>query len=46
MPDILQLSSYEMLNLKNAGVLLNLQPYIDAEQTAGSFNVADFYGSY
>lgn len=46
MPDILQLSSYEMLNLKNAGVLLNLQPYIDAEQTAGSFNVADFYESY
>lgn len=46
MPDILQLSSYEKLNLKNAGVLLNLQPYIDAEQTAGSFNVADFYESY
>ena len=46
LPDIMQLSSFEMLNLVPAEVLLNLDPYIKAEEANGTFDRNDYYESY
>ena len=46
MPDIFQTSSFEMLSLGNAGVTLNLDSYIQAEESAGTFSTADYYESF
>lgn len=46
LPDLMQLSSFEMLNLVSADVLLNLDPYIRAETKNGTFDVNDYYEAY
>ena len=46
MPDIFQTSSFEMLSLGGAGAILSLDPYIEAEIEAGSFNKSDYYEQF
>ena len=46
MPDIFQTSSFEMLSLGNAGVTLDLDAYIDAEEAAGTLSRDDSYESF
>lgn len=45
-PDIVIATSFEMFQLMNASVILNLQPYIDAETEAGTFDINDYYPTY
>lgn len=45
-PDITIATSFEMFQLHNSGVLMNLQPYIDAETKAGRFDVNDYYTTF
>ena len=45
-PDIVISTSFEMFQLNNSGVLMNLQPYIDAETEAGTFHVNDYYDMF
>lgn len=45
-PDIVIATSFEMFQLMNSSALLNLQPYIDAETKAGTFDVNDYYDTF
>lgn len=46
MPDLFQTSSFYMLNLQDTGIILNLDPYIKAEEAAGTFDTSDFYEEF
>ncbi len=46
MPDIFQISSFNMLNLQDVGIILNLDPYIRAETEAGTFDVSEYYEDF
>ncbi len=45
-PDIVIATSFEMFQLMNASVIRNLQPYIDAETKAGTFDINEYYPTY
>ncbi len=45
-PDIVMATSFEMFQLMNASVVRNLQPYIDAETKAGTFDINEYYPTY
>ncbi|MCI8487502.1 MAG: extracellular solute-binding protein [Clostridia bacterium] len=45
-PDIVISTSFEMFQLKNSGMLYNLQKYIDAEEEAGQFDMNDYYDAF
>ena len=45
-PDIVISTSFEMLQLKNSGMLYNLQKYIDAEEEAAQFDMDDYYDAF
>lgn len=42
MPDIIYLNSFDMLALSDKNILLNLDPYINAETKAESFDVSEY----
>lgn len=43
MPDILMSNSSDMHPLVSSGILLDIQPYIDAEVKSGGLNLDDYY---
>ncbi len=45
-PDIVIATSFEMFQLMNSNVIVNIQPYIDAETKANQFNINDFYSTF
>lgn len=46
MPDIFWTTSFDMLQLSDKRVILNLDPYINKETTAGTFDVNDYYEEF
>ena len=46
MPDVFSLTSFDMLTLSDKRVIQNLDPYIDGEETAGTFNSNDYYKEF
>lgn len=45
-PDAIISTSFEMFQMMNSAVILNLQPYIDAETKAGTFDINEYYPTF